>query len=75
MVGLEGCGPDRVVQTIRVKAVNPFYPNLIMREFDLTPKANGYKWEVGDEVGLHGGVWTERNDAKVYAIITEIIHV
>lgn len=75
MVGSEGCGPDRVVQTIRVKAVNPFYPNLIMREFDILLKSDGQNWKVGDEVGLHGAFWTERNDAKVYAVITEIVNV
>lgn len=64
-----------MVRTIRVKAVNPHYNGLIKREFDLLPRDDGQKWKVGDEVGLHGAVWAERNNAKVYAIITEILDV
>jgi hypothetical protein len=75
VVGLEGPGPDGVVQTARVKAINPYYAGLILRELDVLPRSNGQNWKVGDEVGLHGAVWTERNDAKVYAVITEIINV
>ena len=75
MVGFEGCGPARVVQTIRVKAINPHYAGLILREFDVMPKSGGHNWKIGDEVGLHGAVWAERNNAKVYAIITEILDV
>jgi hypothetical protein len=33
------------------------------------------EWKVGDEVGLNGGVWSERNGAQVYAVITEIVDV
>jgi hypothetical protein len=75
VVGLEGPGPDGVVQTTRVKAINPYYAGLILRELDVLPRSDGQNWKVGDEVGLHGAVWTERNDAKVYAVITEIINV
>ena len=75
MVGFEGRGPDGVVQAIRVKAINPAFEGLILREFDVLPRSDGQNWKVGDEVGLHGAVWTERNDAKVYAVITEIVNV
>ncbi len=73
MVGLKGPGPYGVVQTIRVKAINPHYGGLILREFDVLIRADGEPWKVGDEVGLHGAIWTERNNATVYAIITEIV--
>jgi hypothetical protein len=62
-----------MVRAIRVKAVNPFYSGLILREFDLLPRQDGQDWKVGDEAGLHGAVWAERNNAEVYAIITEIV--
>lgn len=75
MVGLERDRPDTVVRTIRVKAVNPHYNGLIKREFDLLPRSDGRDWKIGDEAGLHGAVWAERNNAEVYAIITEIIDV
>ncbi len=75
MVGFEGLRPDELVQTTRVKAINPHYAGLILREFDVLPRSDGQDWKVGDEVGLHGAVWTERNDAKVYAVITEIVDV
>ena len=75
MVGFEGSGPDGLVQTTRVKAINPHYAGLILREFDVLPRSDGQDWKVGDEVGLHGAVWTERNDAQVYAVITEIVNV
>lgn len=75
MVGSEGRGPGGVVRTIRVKAVNPHYSGQILREFDVLPRSDGQDWKIGDEVGLHGAVWTERGDAKVYAIITEILDV
>ncbi len=75
MVGLEGHRPDRVVQAIRVKAINPHYGGLIMREFDVLLRTDGQDWKVGDEVGLHGAIWAEREGAKVYAVITEIVDV
>jgi hypothetical protein len=75
MVGFEGRGPNGVVQAQRVKAMNPNYNGLIMREVDVLLRADGQNWKVGDEVGLHGAVWTERGDAKVYAVITEIVDV
>jgi hypothetical protein len=75
MVGFEGRGPGGVVQAQRVKAMNPNYNGLIMREVDVLLRADGQNWKVGDEVGLHGAVWTERGDAKVYAVITEIVDV
>lgn len=64
-----------MVQTTRVKAINPHYAGLILREVDVLPRSDGQDWKVGDEVGLNGAVWTERNDAKVYAVITEIVDV
>jgi hypothetical protein len=75
MVGYEGCGPVEVVQKTRAKAVNPNYPTMLFREFDLLPREDGQQWKVGDEVGLNGGRWTERNGAEVYAVITEIVSV
>jgi hypothetical protein len=75
MVGSEGGGPGGVVRTIRVKAINPHYAGLILRELDVLPKSDGQDWKIGDEVGLHGAVWAERNDAPVYAVITEILDV
>jgi len=75
VVGFEGPGPDGVVQATRVKAINPHYGGLIIRELDVLPRSDGQDWKVGDEVGLNGAVWTERNDAKVYAVITEIVDV
>lgn len=76
MVGSEGRGPDSLVQTTRAKAMNPNYPGLIMREFDLLPRLDGSEWKIGDEVSLIGGVWSERQiDAQVYAVITEIVDV
>jgi len=75
MVGSEGGGPDGVVRATRVKAINPHYAGLILRELDVLPRTDGQNWKIGDEVGLHGAVWTERNDAKVHAIITEILDV
>lgn len=75
MVGSEGRGPDGVVRTTRVKAINPYYGGLIVREFDVLPRSDGQDWKVGDEVGLHGAVWAERDDATVYAVITEIVDV
>ncbi len=74
-MGLEGHRPDRVVQAIRVKAINPHYGGLIMREFDVLLRTDGQDWKVGDEVGLHGAIWAERVGAKVYAVITEIVDV
>ena len=75
MVGSERRGPDGVVRTTRVKAINPHYAGLILRELDVLPKSDGQDWKIGDEVGLHGAVWAERNDAPVYAVITEILDV
>jgi hypothetical protein len=75
MVGSEGGGPGGVVRTTRVKAINPHYAGLILRELDVLPKSDGQDWKIGDEVGLHGAVWAERNDAPVYAVITEILDV
>jgi hypothetical protein len=28
----------------------------------------------GQEIGLHGSIWRERDGAKVYATITEIVN-
>lgn len=75
MVGSEGSGSGGVVRTTRVKAINPHYAGLIVRELDVLPKSDGQDWKIGDEVGLHGAVWAERNDAPVYAVITEILDV
>lgn len=75
MVGLEGNRPVDLVRTTRVKAINPHYEGLIRREVDVLPKTNGQEWRVGDEIGLNGEVWTERNTASVYAVITEIVNV
>jgi hypothetical protein len=75
MVGSEGGGPGGVVRTTRVKAINPHYAGLIRRELDVLPKSDGQDWKIGDEVGLHGAVWAERNGAPVYAVITEILDV
>lgn len=75
MVGLEGNRPVDLVRTTRVKAINPHYGGLIRREVDVLPKTNGQDWRVGDEIGLDGEVWTERNTASVYAVITEIVNV
>ena len=75
MVGLEGGGPNGMVQPTRVKAVNPHYAGLIIREADVLPRSDGRDWKIGDEIGLHGEVWTERNTASVYAVITEILNV
>lgn len=75
MVGFEGGGPGAMVRTQRVKAINPHYEGLIKREFDVLPRTDGRAWRVGDEVGLHGAVWAERNGASVYAVITELIDV
>jgi hypothetical protein len=75
VVGFEGPEPDRVVQAIRVKAINPHYGGLIIREFDALPRTDGQDWKIGDEIGLHGAIWAERNNAKVYAVITEIVDV
>lgn len=75
MVGFEGDRPVEVVRTTRVKAVNPNYPALIKREVDVLPKQDGRDWSIGDEIGLNGVVWTERNTASVYAVITEIVYV
>lgn len=58
---------------VRVIAENPIYPNL-KREVDLPPRADGLDWMVGQEIGLHGSLWGERDAAKVYAIITEIVY-
>ena len=70
MVGSEGGGSNQVV---RVRAHNPIYPN-IKREVDLPPRADGLKWMPGQEIGLHGTSWREKDDAKVTAIITEIVN-
>lgn len=75
MVGSEGCGSGGVVRTIRVRASNPYFNGQILREFDLLPRSDGQEWKIGDEVGLHGAVWAERGDAKVYAVIMEILDV
>lgn len=75
MVGSEGSGPGGVVQALRVKAVNPHFNGQILREFDVLPRTDGRDWKIGDEVGLHGAVWAERGDAKVYAVIMEILDV
>ncbi len=75
MVGFAGSGPDQMVRAIRVKGINPNYPGLIHREFDLLPRKDGGEWRVGDEVGLDGGIWSERKPAQVYAVITEIVDV
>lgn len=74
MVGFEGCQSDGVVQAQRVRAINPLWPNLFERELDLPPREDGQPWKVGDEVGLHGAFWAERNDAKVYAVISEVLN-
>lgn len=73
MVGREGDRPDGMVRTTRVKAINPFWPNLILRECEIRDRDDNVPWKVGDEIGLNQGVWTERNDAKVYAVIVEIL--
>lgn len=73
MVGCEGDRPDGMVRTTRVKAINPFWPNLILRECEIRDRDDNVPWKVGDEIGLNQGVWTERNDAKVYAVIVEIL--
>jgi hypothetical protein len=74
MVGFEGGGPVSMVPAARVKAINPNYPKLIVREIDVLPRSDGRNWNVGDQVSLHEGFWSERNDARVCAVITEIIH-
>lgn len=74
MVGFEGDRPDGMVQTTRIRAVNPFWPNLILRECEIQDRCDKLPWKVGDEIGLNQDkVWTERNNAKVYAIIVEIL--
>lgn len=70
MVGSEGSGSGKVV---RVIAENPIYPSL-KREVDLLPRADGLEWMAGQEIGLHGSLWRERDGAKVYATITEIVN-
>lgn len=74
MVGSERGGPVSMVPAARVRAINPNYPKLIVREIDVLPRNDGQSWSVGDQVGLYEGFWAERNDATVYAVITEIIH-
>lgn len=69
MVGFEG---DRPAQMVRVIAKNPVYPNLV-REVDVPPRNDGLEWQPGHEIGLHGTSWREKDDALVYAIITEIV--
>lgn len=73
MVGCEGNRPDGMVQTTRVKAINPYWPDLILRECEIQDRQDKVPWKVGDEIGLHQGIWTERNEAKVYAVIVEIL--
>lgn len=70
MVGSEGSRSGRVV---RVIAENPIYPNL-KREVDVPPREDGLDWMAGQEIGLHGSIWRERDGAKVYATITEIVN-
>jgi hypothetical protein len=74
MVGFEGSRSDGMVQVQRVRALNPSWPALFVREIDLPPREDGQPWKVGDEVGLHGAFWTERNGAKVYAVISEVLN-
>lgn len=72
MVGLEGNRTPDMVRTTRVRAVNPAYGGVITRIVDLPPKEDGSNWVAGDEIGLHGTKWAERNGASVFAIITEL---
>jgi hypothetical protein len=74
MVGFEGDRPDGLVQSIRVRAINPHYPNLVLRECEIQGRTNGLSWKVGDEIGLHEGIWGERNGASVHAVIVEILN-
>ena len=67
---MNGCRSNKMV---RVIAANPIYPN-IKREVDVPPRVDGLEWMPGQEIGLHGTSWRERDDASVTAIITEIVY-
>jgi hypothetical protein len=71
MVGFEG---DRPIDMVRIRAENPHFNGLIIRIVDLLPRQDGTNWQIGDEIGLHGSSWREREDANVYATIKEIIN-
>jgi hypothetical protein len=71
MVGFAG---NRPIDILQVRAENPFFAGLIIRIVSLPPRQNGAAWQVGDEIGLHGSLWRERDDASVYATVTEIIN-
>lgn len=73
MVGCEGDRPDGMVQTIRVRAINPHYPKLVLRECEIQDRTGELSWKVGDEIGLNEGIWGERNGASVHAVIVEIL--
>lgn len=73
MVGLEGNQPDGMVLSTRVKAINPHYPKLVLRECEIQDRTDGLSWQVGDEIGLNEGIWGERNGASVHAVIVEIL--
>lgn len=70
MVGFEG---DRPIDMVPVRAENPFFDGLIIRIVHVPPRKDGAVWQVGDEIGLHDSSWREREDAKVYATITELL--
>jgi hypothetical protein len=71
MVGFER---DRPIDMVRIRAENPHFNGLIIRIVDLLPRQDGTNWQIGDEIGLHGFSWREREDANVYATIKEIIN-
>lgn len=73
MVGCEGDRPDDLVRATRVRAINPHYPKLVLRECEIQDRTDGLSWKVGDEIGLNEGIWTERNGAPVHAVIVEIL--
>jgi hypothetical protein len=70
MVGFEGRRP---IDILRIRADNPHFNGLIIRIVDLLPREDGNKWQIGDEIGLHGSSWRERGEANVYATIKEIV--
>lgn len=73
MVGFEGDRPDAMVRSTRIKAINPHYPKLVLRECEIQDRTDGLSWKVGDEIGLNEGIWGERNGASVHAVIVEIL--
>lgn len=72
MVGFEG---DRPSKLVRVKAQNEVDVKYcaIQRELDLPERQDSMPWKVGDKIGLHGSSWREGGDAKIIAIITEVL--